>query len=226
VASIRYAPVTGTIHVWRLPGERPTLKGRQTPSVQYLPGVQMVPQAPQFALSVCWFAQYGTPASTPPSVVPASTPPSGGVGHSESGAAQPGTHEPAEQMRAAGHAAPHAPQFASSVWVSAQYAAPPSRAQSDEPVGHVPTHEPATQAWPEAQTLPHRPQFVGSVVRSVQNGTCPVGMHSCRFAAHWVTQSDCAQTWPALHTVPHWPQLRASFARSMQTSSLLTVHVE
>jgi hypothetical protein len=64
------------------------------------------------------------------------------------------------------HVFPHAPQFALSVCVLAQYAGGP--AQNVCPVMHVFVQLPPTQTSPAPQTFPQPPQFALSVCSFAQ----------------------------------------------------------
>jgi hypothetical protein len=106
-----------------------------------------LPQAPQFALSLCTFAQNGWPAS--------GTHPTSFAGH-------PPLHLPPAQTSSGLHAVSHAPQCALSVCRLVQI--PPS------PTGHAcwpaPQSEmqlPFEHKLVESQVLPHAPQFAGSL---------------------------------------------------------------
>jgi hypothetical protein len=75
----------------------------------------------------------------------------------------PGVHAPAVQPWPRGHALPHTPQLALSVWRSVHSLAPPSGVQRLWGDWHDVVHPPAEQAWPDGHTLPQTPQLALSV---------------------------------------------------------------
>jgi len=105
-------------------------------------------------------------------------------------------HREAAQNCPAGHALPHAPQFAALVDVSTH--APP---QNDCPLGQ--RHAPMTQLCPPEHALPHAPQCTLLT---------PVSTHepaqSIRPMGHW--HAPMTHICPATHALPHAPQCAAS----------------
>ena len=120
----------------------------QPPAAQPLtaPGSeQALPQAPQWAGSTEVLAQN----DRPPAV------------HSTRGEAQVAEQVPREHAEPAGQSAPHAPQWALSVWRLTQ-AVP----HWVSPAPHETAHTPAAQAVPGAQAVPQAPQWALLVRRS------------------------------------------------------------
>jgi hypothetical protein len=70
---------------------------------------------------------------------------------------------PPEQTSPAEQDLPQTPQLTLSVWVLAQYGAPPSGVQSVWPDPHVALQAPPEQTWPAVQDCPHTPQLSLSV---------------------------------------------------------------
>ncbi len=68
------------------------------------------------------------------------------------------------QICPAAHAAPHAPQFAGSVFRLTQ-----APLQFVVPVAHPSSQDPAEHTLPAEQTFLHDPQFEGSDLRSTQS---------------------------------------------------------
>jgi hypothetical protein len=121
-------------------------------ATQACPAAHVEPHVPQFFGSAVVFAQYGIPASAPHnvSVAPASLPP------------HPETQTLFEQNVPAPQVVPHMPQLLLSVFVSAQYASPPSVSALhlvSAPV-HVTTHALFTHDSPLGQMFPHAPQLL------------------------------------------------------------------
>ena len=156
-ASMRYVPVDGAVQFSIVgPDAVKTAVPTHVPATHVL-FAQTFPHPPQFASSVCVFAQYA-PAS------PA-------AGHDVSPAAHVSVQTPAAQFCPAGHAvptvvplhAPDAPQYWLLVFGLTQ--APP---QPISPVGHDSEQLLPLHASPPVHVLPHVPQFALSVPRSAQ----------------------------------------------------------
>jgi hypothetical protein len=110
-----------------------------------VPDGHVMPQPPQFTLSVTVFAQYAVAPephvmSPPPHVV---------------------VHVPPLQTCPEAQPVPHAPQFELSVWRSRQMPE-----QLVRPAPQLTWHVPAEQIVPLGQTLPQLPQLSRSVDRS------------------------------------------------------------
>jgi hypothetical protein len=123
----------------------------QRPAVQVEPPLQVTPQAPQLALSVCGSTQAPAQAVRP-------------AGHTS-------VQVPIEHDCAAVHALPQRPQLV--VLVCTFTHTPP---HTVVPGGH--THAPRVQTVPPVQVRPQEPQFVGSVCVLRQRppqDVCPIG---------------------------------------------------
>ena len=132
----------------------------QPPAAQPLtaPGSeQALPQAPQWAGSMEVLAQN----DRPPAV------------HSTRGEAQVAEHAPREHAEPAGQTAPHAPQWALSVWRLTH-----AVEHWVSPAPQETAHTPAAQAVPGAQAVPQAPQWALLVRRSTHappHWACPAG---------------------------------------------------
>lgn len=126
------------------------------PAVQIWSGPHGAPQAPQFALSVIRFVQYGAPPS--------------GV-HLVSVPEQLPVQLPAAHTVPAAHACPQPPQLRLSVWVSTHVGLPASPPHiTSAPRGQTAVHDPFTHACARGQTAPQLPQLSVSVAVSTQTG--------------------------------------------------------
>lgn len=121
--------------------------------------------------------------------------------HAPSQSASPAEHAqaPATQDWSAGHAKPHAPQFASS---SNRTHAP---RHASRPGGHA--HVPSVHAVPSGQAFPHAPQFALS--SRVSRHVSPQRRSPSTGQAH----RPRPQTWSPSQTIPHAPQCAGSSAR-------------
>ena len=115
------------------------------PAVAVLASVHVVAQSPQFVGSIAVSAQLVAPL----------------VVHVARGGAQVVPHAPPEHTWPAGHAVPHAPQLALSVW---RFVHTPE--QTVRPALHDATHSPAVHALPGGHARSQRPQCASSVSRS------------------------------------------------------------
>ncbi len=112
---------------------------------------QALPQAPQWAALVCVSTSQPSSARRLQSEKPTSHAPT---------AHDPDTH--AGVALATLHAAPHAPQWAASVWVSTQDTPAPVPHSRSGAV-HEARQAPATQSCPTEHATPHAPQFARSL---------------------------------------------------------------
>lgn len=120
---------------------RSSFEGRQRPVTQLVPDPQVVPQPPQFMLSLCGFTH--TPEQK---IVPAP---------------QMLLHEEELHVSPAGQTVPHPPQFAGSISVLTQ-----EGPHTVSPVGQV--HALAVHPCPVPHPAPQPPQCAGSIIVSTQ----------------------------------------------------------
>ena len=136
------------------------------------------PHVPQFALSVCVFAQYGEPASGEHVVCPC---------------AHWFEHAPILHTESGPHLLKHAPQFWLSLMTCAQNAAPASGTHGSSPCGQPPWHLPVTHASRFLHAAPHAPQFLLSVCVSTHVKLLLV-VQTVASGAHSDTQLPFEQT--------------------------------
>ena len=179
------------------------------------PAAHVVPQVPQFALSVRASTSQpfdGSPSQSAKPVRHAAIP------------QRPPLH--AAVAFGSTHARPHAPQLAALVSrsVSQPFGAMPSQSPvfaSQCTMVHAPPTHPSVDTCGSAQTVPQAPQFVGSMEVRVQNAVTPVP-HVARPAPQVVPHAPAEHTWPAEHAMPQLPQLVLSVRVSVSQPSLGT----
>jgi len=115
------------------------------------------------------------------------------------------------QLDPAAQAFPHPPQFASSLAVSVQYAAPLPLVHAVSPApSQVLAHAPAEQTWLIVQVVPHAPQLALSVVVLAQYASPLADLHIFSVAAQLVVQRPAEHASPAAQALPHAPQFALS----------------
>jgi hypothetical protein len=120
------------------------------------------------------------------------------------------THVPPEQLQAAGHALPHAPQLAK-LLVRSTHPAVPQQA-SPGPQSGPPLQEQTdpTHVLPRAQGVEHIPQLAASLVRSAHTAPQQVLPVPHGSPPLWQVHVELEHTPNTAHLTPHAPQLLGS----------------